>query len=98
MISNVDSEIVAYAPKDSRHSVTIIGLLQKYTKDDIIKMLVMQNSDIKKFAENTNIKEHITIYAITGIKRDPSALKSLQISVLFSVRDSGISRIKLPLD
>ena len=38
-------------------------------------MLVMQNSDIKKFAENTNIEEHITIYAFACIKRDPECFQ-----------------------
>ena len=56
---------------EKRASITIVGLQQNYKKEDIIKMLVLQNGFIKGFSNSNDINQHIEIYSVRPLKKNP---------------------------
>ena len=54
-VESLDAEIKNYTPIESRHNITIVGLPKEYNKDELMKMLEMQNGFIKDFVTSKNI-------------------------------------------
>ena len=72
LVTTSNGNIVISTPREIRHSITIVGLPKAYEKEEIIKMLAMQNGYIKKLTVNNNIEEHIKIHAIKPLRNNPS--------------------------
>ena len=54
----------------------VIKMSKEYKKEEVIKMFVMQNCYIKKFAVSDNMDDHIKIYAIRPLKKNPSCFQA----------------------
>ena len=72
IVLSSNEEIVLNMPKEMKPGITIVGLPKEYKKEEILNMLVMQNSFIKNFSMSNNLDEHITIYSVKPLKKDPS--------------------------
>ena len=72
IVTSSIEDIVVNTPREKRHSITIVGLTKEYQEDEIIKMLVMQNSYINKFAISNNIRDHIKVHVVKPLKNNPS--------------------------
>ena len=72
IVSRSDEDIVINTPRQIRHSITIVGLPKAYEKEEVMKMLTMQNGYIKQFAVNNVLEDHITINAIKPLKNNAS--------------------------
>ena len=70
-VESLDAEIKNYTPIESRHNITIVGLPKEYNKDELMKMLVMQNGFIKDFATSNDLQEHLKIFAVCPLRKNP---------------------------
>ena len=57
-------------------SVTIVGLSQQYSKEEVINQIVSQNQFVKHFSTVNDIKEHIEIHDIKPTKGNPSVFQA----------------------
>ena len=65
-----DRELEVSAPKETRCSITIVGLKEEYGKKDLIEMLILQNGFIKDFANKNDLNEHIEIHSVRPLKNN----------------------------
>ena len=70
LVALKSQEIVITTPREMRHSVTIVGLRTEYDKEEITEMLSKQNSFIRKFAQNNNLEDHVTVHIVKPLKND----------------------------
>ena len=75
LVTSCNDDIVMNTPREIRPAITIVGLPKEYKKEEIINMLVVQNSYIKKFTTNNSINDHIKIYAIRPLKNDAACFQ-----------------------
>ena len=75
-VESTNTELVMETPVEKRASITIVGLREEYDKDEIIKMLVLQNGFIKGFANANDIKNHIEIHAVRRLKNNQSRFQA----------------------
>ena len=76
LISTNSQNIEMNAPSEKRVPITIVGLKREEQKEEIIKMLVLQNDFIKRFANQNDIKEHIKIYSVRPLKNNPNCYQA----------------------
>ena len=76
LISNKSESIEMDTPAEKRLLITIVGLKKEHSKDEIIKMLVLQNGFIKRFTNQNEINEHIKIFAVKPLKNNPSCYQA----------------------
>ena len=57
-------------------SITIVGLSQQYTKEEVITQIVSQNQFVKHFAAANNIEEHLEIHDIKATKAKPNVFQA----------------------
>ena len=72
LVSLNTAEITMTTPDETRASITIVGLPKEYKKEEIINMLIMQNSYIKNFADSNNLDEHFNVHAVSPCKNNPT--------------------------
>ena len=70
LVSTSNEEITLNAPKEKRSSITIVGLRQEYSKEELLQMLVLQNGFIKGFSSANDIKDHIEINSIRPLRNN----------------------------
>ena len=75
IVLSINDEIVLDTPKEIKPGITIVGLQKEYKKEEIIDM-VMQNSFIKNFSRSNNLDEHLSIYSVRPLKKDPSSFQA----------------------
>lgn len=75
-VESTNIDMVMETPVEKRASITIVGLREEYDKDEIIKMLVLQNGFIKGFSNANEIKNHIEIYAVRPLKNNPNRFQA----------------------
>ena len=76
LVSRADEEIVMTAPGEIRHSITIVGFRREYEKDEIIRMLELQNGFIKNFANSNDINDHIEIFSVRPLKNNTNSFQA----------------------
>ena len=57
-------------------SVTIVGLNQPYSKDEILNQIVSQNQFVKYFSTVNDIREHIEIHDVKPTRAKPSVYQA----------------------
>ena len=57
-------------------SVTIVGLTQPYTKEEIVNQIVSQNQFVTYFSTVNDIKEHIEIHDVKPTRAKPSVYQA----------------------
>ena len=67
-VSEMNSDIEMKTPKENRPAVSIVGLSKSYEKQEVVNLLVRQNYFLGQFAENNNIEEHISVFAIKPLR------------------------------
>ena len=55
-------------PKEKRPAVSIVGLSREYMNNEVVDLLVKQNSFIQQFAQSNDIKDHISVFAVKPIR------------------------------
>ena len=55
-------------PKRMCPVVSIVGLSKIYNPQEVIDVLVQQNSFIRQFSESNNIEEHISVFAVKQVR------------------------------
>ena len=68
--------IIVNAPREMRHSVTIVGLPTQYEKEEVIEILVKQNRFIRDFAQNNKIDDHIRVHIIKPLKNKETCFQA----------------------
>ena len=71
LVQNTDSGITMTSPKAKLVPISIVGLPRNCSKEDAVKMFVMQNQFIKKFSAVNKIEEHINIHLIKPLNNKP---------------------------
>lgn len=71
LVASANDQIVMNTPSVKRPSVSIVGLPREYKKEEVLKMLVMQNGYIKQFSNINNIEDHIDINTIRPLRNNP---------------------------
>ena len=74
-------------PKVKQVPITIVGRPRDCSKEEAIKMLVLQNQHIKKFSTVNNIKDHITTHYIKPLRNKPTLVQIF--ASVSSVLDKG---------
>ena len=54
LVATKSEDIVINTPRETRHSVSIVGLPKEYDKDEVTDMLVKQNGYIRSFASRSH--------------------------------------------
>lgn len=57
-------------------SITIVGLAQKYSKDELINQIVSQNQFVKLFSTVNNINDHIEIHDVKPMRAKPTVYQA----------------------
>ena len=57
-------------------SITIVGLSQQYTKEEVVKQIVSQNQFVKDFSTANNIDEHIEVHDIKPTRAKPMVFQA----------------------
>ena len=72
IVEHRSDEIIINTPREIRHSATIVGIQQEYSKEEVLDMLVKQNGFIRKFTANNVIEQHIRVHVVKPLKNDES--------------------------
>ena len=89
-IIQTNTENVTMKPVTKKKpSVTIVGLSKKYSKDEVLKLLVTQNQHIKQFSTVNDLNEHIEIHDVK-----PTRAKQSVFQVFASVSEVLRSGLK----
>lgn len=91
IVTSTNKDIVVESPKEFMPAVTIVGLPQKYTEEEIIRLLVTQNNHLKKFAVSNDMNEHIKINSVKELKNNSSVFQAFaNVSIIMreGLRDS----------
>ena len=64
LVHNAKQDISMNTPKAKDHSITLVGLSREHSADEIKKLIVQQNSLIKRFAEANNLDEHLKVHSV----------------------------------
>ena len=76
LLENSNQQIETTAPSEKRPSIAIVGLKRQYEKDEIVKMLELQNGFIKRFASTNNLDDHIEVFAIRPLKNNAESFQA----------------------
>ena len=90
LIAESSNEIEMNAPAERRSQITIVGFKEEFTKEEIIKMMVLQNTYLKRFASLNEIEKHIVINAVRPLKNNDALFQAFG-SVSKTVRE-GLSQ------
>ena len=67
-VSANSNNIEMKTPKENRPSVSIVGLSNKYEKEEVVELLQKQNYFLAQFSESNDINEHIKVYAVKPLR------------------------------
>ena len=77
LVQTANHEISMTSPSTKEIPITIVGLPKECGNEEVIKMIVLQNQFIKKFATVNNIEEHIKIHVIKPLRNKPTVFQVL---------------------
>ena len=66
-VSAASGAIEMRSPNENKSTVSIVGLMKNYTKEEVIELL-KQNYFLTQFSENNDIQEHIKVFAVKPLK------------------------------
>ena len=66
-----NDEISTKSPKEKHQIVSIVGLPKSYSIPEVTKMIINQNSFIKRFATNNSLEDHFKANFIKPLKNNP---------------------------
>lgn len=75
-IASSSTEAQMKSIQGKKPSVTIVGLSQQYSKEEVINQIVSQNQFVKHFSTVNDIKEHIEIHDIKPTRAKPSVFQA----------------------
>ena len=74
-IASTTENIEMKAVTGKKPSITIVGLSKKYTKEEVISMIVSQNQFVRHFSTVNDINEHIDIHDIKPTRSKPDVFQ-----------------------
>ena len=76
LVQTASQEIVMSSPTPKQESISIVGLSNEYTKDEMLKCIVTQNGFVKQFATLNKIDDHIKIHVIKPLRNKPDTFQA----------------------
>ena len=75
LVLEANQEITMSSPKTKQQSITIVGLPNDSTKEEVMKSIITQNEFIKQFSLMNKIDDHITIHVIKPLRNKPTVFQ-----------------------
>ena len=64
IVRTAKQDISMNTPKAKEHSIAIVGMSREYSIEEIKKLIIQQNTLIKRFTEANNLDEHLKIHSV----------------------------------
>ena len=72
LVQTANNDIIMNTPNTKQMSITIVGLTNEYSKEEVMKSIVVQNETIKQFTANNKIEDHIKIHVVKPLRNKPT--------------------------
>ena len=59
-----------------KHNITIVGMKNLYTKEEVVTQLVTQNSFLSQLCTVNDINEHLTIHSVKPTKSNENVFQA----------------------
>ena len=70
LVHTAKQDITMTTPKVKHQSITLVGLAREYSAEEIKKLILQQNTLIKKFAEANNFDEHFKVHSVKALRNN----------------------------
>ena len=70
LVQTAKQDITMTSPKVKHQSITIVGMAREYNTEEIKKLILQQNTLIKRFAEANNFDEHFKVHSVKPLKNN----------------------------
>ena len=82
-VSALNNNIEMKTPREKRPTISIVGLNENYKNEEVVDMLVQQNTFMNQFSESNNIADHINVFAVKPLRDKPNVYQAFaRISVV----------------